>query len=186
MRQACDLLVEERLDHGRLCSSTLIRQASARFSSSAFWSRAIGDLESSFQRRYPERRRATRLSDRRSFASSHVTSWPRSSPTRFSRRLADEQLSDLVPSSRCHENDLDLVFLILPQADRSPASASMSRVRSSFSTPFRRENTCAPMTVPETPGGTRSEVSRTSPGLLAEDRTQAAALPERAASRPSA
>ena len=40
----------------------------------------------------------------------------------------------------------------------------MSLARSSFSVPLR-ENTLAPMTMPCTPGGTRSELSRTSPAF---------------------
>ncbi len=44
---------------------------------------------------------------------------------------------------------------------RSISARSMARARSSLSTP-RRENTRTSTTVPVTPGGTRSEVSRTS------------------------
>ena len=49
---------------------------------------------------------------------------------------------------------------------RSLASSidSICLARSSFSTPFRL-NTLAPMMVPVTPGGTRSELSRTSPAF---------------------
>ena len=49
---------------------------------------------------------------------------------------------------------------------RSLASSisSMALARSSFSTPLR-EKTLASMTVPSTPGGTRSELSRTSPAF---------------------
>ena len=47
---------------------------------------------------------------------------------------------------------------------RSTSASSIARARSSFSTP-RREKTWAPITVPATPGGTRSEVSRTSPAF---------------------
>ena len=47
---------------------------------------------------------------------------------------------------------------------RSISASSSVRARSSFSTP-RREKTWAPITVPATPGGTRSEVSRTSPAF---------------------
>ena len=49
---------------------------------------------------------------------------------------------------------------------RSFASSidSICLARSSFSTPLR-EKTLAPMTVPATPGGTRSELSRTSPAF---------------------
>ena len=47
---------------------------------------------------------------------------------------------------------------------RSMSASSIAWARSSFCTP-RREKTCAPITVPVTPGGTRSEVSRTSPAF---------------------
>ena len=47
---------------------------------------------------------------------------------------------------------------------RSHGGCSRSRARASFSTPSR-EKTWAPMTTPSTPGGTRSEVSFTSPAF---------------------
>ncbi len=46
-------------------------------------------------------------------------------------------------------------------ARRSISARSLASARSSFSTP-RRENTRTSTTVPETPGGTRKDVSRTS------------------------
>ena len=51
------------------------------------------------------------------------------------------------------------------------SASSMSLARSSFSVPLR-ENTLALMTMPCTPGGTRSERVAHVAGLLAEDRAQ--------------
>ena len=84
----------------------------------------------------------------------------RSSATRFAVFLPTS--SSWTLPQRALADDADLVLLVLPEL--RDLLVLDRRERSSFSTPLR-EKTRASITVPSTPGGTRRDVSRTSPAF---------------------
>ena len=91
------------------------------------------------------------------FASSQVTPL-RSSGTAVCRLLADRSESPHAWSNASFSDDPDLVLLVLTE---TLELLLLDRARRARPSPLRRrENTCAPITVPDTPGGTRSDVSR--------------------------